>query len=95
MTGIAANLTQPPRPIYEGLAKLAIFEPGRCGEHRHGPDTLLVVLPLSRQEDPCMSDTERQFTGIRGFLCLAVGFLLLAAAAGSAIYIIVNLLNYL
>ena len=44
------------------------------------------------QEDPCMSESESQFKGIRGFLWLAVGFLLLAAAIGSAIYIVVLLL---
>jgi hypothetical protein len=42
-----------------------------------------------------MSETEVQFKGIRGFLWLAVGFLLLAAALGSAIYIVVYLFNYL
>jgi hypothetical protein len=47
------------------------------------------------QENPCMSETESQFKGIRGFLWLAVGFLLLAAAIGSAIYIVVHLLKYL
>jgi hypothetical protein len=36
-----------------------------------------------------------QFKGIRGFLWLAVGFLLLAAAIGSAIYIFAHLLHYL
>ena len=41
-----------------------------------------------------MSETESQFKGIRGFLWLAVGFLLLAAALGSAIYIVVHLLSY-
>ena len=40
-----------------------------------------------------MSETEGQFKGIRGFLWLAVGFLLLAAAVGSAIYIVVHLLD--
>jgi hypothetical protein len=38
-----------------------------------------------------MSESDGQFTGIRAFLWLAVGFLLLAAALGSAIYIIVHL----
>jgi hypothetical protein len=47
------------------------------------------------QEDLCVSESESQFKGIRGFLWLAVGFLLLAAAIGSAIYIVVHLLNYL
>jgi hypothetical protein len=47
------------------------------------------------KEDPCMSETEGQFKGIRGFLWLAVGLLLLAAAIGSAIYIVVHLLDYL
>jgi hypothetical protein len=42
-----------------------------------------------------MSESESQFKGIHGFLWLAVGFLLLAAAAVSAIYIVVHLLNYL
>ena len=42
-----------------------------------------------------MSETEGQFNGIRGFLWLAVGFSLLAAATGSAIYFVVHLLNYL
>ena len=42
-----------------------------------------------------MSKTEGQFNGIRGFLWLAVGILLLAAAIGSAIYIVVHLFNYL
>jgi hypothetical protein len=42
-----------------------------------------------------MSETESQFKGVRGFLWLAVGFLLLAAAIGSAIYIVVRLLNTL
>jgi hypothetical protein len=46
------------------------------------------------QEEPCMSETEGQFKGIRGFLWLAVGFLLLVAAVGSAIYIVVHLFNY-
>jgi hypothetical protein len=40
-----------------------------------------------------MSETEGQFKGIRGFLWLAVGFLLLAAATGSALYIVVHLLR--
>jgi len=44
-------------------------------------------------EEPCMSETEGQFKGIRGFLWLAAGFLLLAAALGSAIYIVVHLLS--
>jgi len=42
-----------------------------------------------------MSETEGQFKGIRGFLWLAAGLLLLAAALGSAIYIVVYLFNYL
>jgi hypothetical protein len=40
-----------------------------------------------------MSETASQFKGIRGSLWLAVGILLLAAAIGSGIYIVVNLLN--
>jgi hypothetical protein len=42
-----------------------------------------------------VSESESLFKGIRGFLRLTVGFLLLAAAIGSAIYIIVHLLNHL
>jgi hypothetical protein len=42
-----------------------------------------------------MYEAESQFRGILGFLWLAVGFLLLAATLGSAIYIVVHLLNYL
>jgi hypothetical protein len=42
-----------------------------------------------------MSETQGQFNGICGFLWLAVGILLLAAVIGSAIYIVVHLLNYL
>jgi hypothetical protein len=42
-----------------------------------------------------MSETQGAFKGIRGFLWLAVGFLLLATAIGSATYIVVHLLNYL
>jgi hypothetical protein len=36
-----------------------------------------------------------QFKGIRGFLWLTAGLLLLAAALGSAIYIVAHLLKYL
>jgi len=46
------------------------------------------------QEDSSMAETG-QFKGIRGFLWLAVGFLLLAAAIESAIYIFAHLLHYL
>ena len=42
-----------------------------------------------------MSETESQFKGIRGFLWLAVGFLLLTAVIRSAIYIVVHLFNFL
>ena len=42
-----------------------------------------------------MSETRGQFDGLRGFLRLAVGFLLLAAAIGSAIYFVVQLLSHL
>ena len=38
-----------------------------------------------------MSETQNQFKGIRRFLWLAVGFLLLAAALGSAVYIVAHL----
>ncbi len=40
-----------------------------------------------------MSDSKGQFKGIRGFRWLAFGFWLLAAALGSAMYIIVHLLS--
>jgi hypothetical protein len=42
-----------------------------------------------------MSETESQFKGTRGLLWLAVGGMLLAIAAGSAIYIVAHLLHYL
>ena len=42
-----------------------------------------------------MYEAESQFKGIRRFLWLAVGSLLLAAAVGSGIYIVVHLLDYL
>ncbi len=42
-----------------------------------------------------MAGTEGQFRGVRGFLWLAVGFVLLAAAIGSAIYIVIHLLKCL
>jgi hypothetical protein len=42
-----------------------------------------------------MSETESQFKGIGGFLWLGVGFLLLTAAVGSAIYIVAHFLKYL
>jgi hypothetical protein len=42
-----------------------------------------------------MAETESQFKGIRGFLRLAIGVLLLAVALGCAIYIVVSLLDYL
>ncbi len=42
-----------------------------------------------------MSEAESQFEGFRRFLWLAVGILLLAAALGSAIYIVVHILHSL
>ncbi len=42
-----------------------------------------------------MAESESQFKGISGFLWLAVGFLLLAAAIGSALYVVVYLLKCL
>ena len=42
-----------------------------------------------------MAETESRFKGIRGFLWLVVGFLLLSVAIACAIYIAVHLLNYL
>ena len=45
------------------------------------------------QEDPCVDESESQFKGIRGFLWLATGLLLLAVAFGNAIYIVIHLLN--
>ena len=41
-----------------------------------------------------MAETESQFKGIRGFLRLAIGVLLLAAAVGSAVYLLARLLDY-
>ncbi len=46
-------------------------------------------------ENPRMSETQNQFKGIRRFLWLAVGFLLLAAALGSAVYIVAHLFKCL
>jgi len=42
-----------------------------------------------------MAETESQLKGIRWFLRLAIGFLLLAVALGSAIYLLARLLDYL
>jgi hypothetical protein len=42
-----------------------------------------------------MSEAGSQLNGARGFLRLAIGFLLLAAALGRAIYIVAHLLKYL
>ncbi len=42
-----------------------------------------------------MVETEGQLKSIRRFLWLAVGFSLLAAASGSAIFIVVYLLGHL
>ena len=38
-----------------------------------------------------MSESRNEFKGIRRFLWLTVGFLLLAAALGSAVYILAHL----
>jgi hypothetical protein len=59
------------------------------------PDTLLLADTQSNTGGHCMAETESRFEGIRGFLRLAVGFLLLAVALGCAIYIAVRLLDYL
>jgi hypothetical protein len=59
------------------------------------PPHLYLHIRGAAQEDPCVSQTEGQFKGFRGFIWLAVGLLLLAAATGSAIYIVVHLFNYL
>ena len=40
-----------------------------------------------------MAETDSRFKGIRGFLWLAVGILLLAAAIGSAIYIVIRVMD--
>ena len=42
-------------------------------------------------ENPRMSEIQNQFKGIRRFLWLAVGFSLLAAALGSAAYIVAHI----
>jgi len=42
-----------------------------------------------------MSETQNQFEGLRGSLWLAIGFLLLAAALGSAGYIIAHVFTLL
>jgi hypothetical protein len=41
-----------------------------------------------------MTETESLFKGIRGFLLLAVGVLLLAVVLGSAISLLARLLGY-
>jgi hypothetical protein len=46
-------------------------------------------------ENPCMSETQNQFKGFRGFLWLAVGFLLLAAILGSVANIVAHLVKCL
>ena len=53
----------------------------RARAHAHNP----------AREDPCMSETVGRFKGIRGFLWPAIGLLLLLAAFGSLVYIIVHL----
>lgn len=40
-----------------------------------------------------MAETEYQLKGIRGFLWLSFGLLLLAAGIGSAVYIVVHLVT--
>jgi hypothetical protein len=57
------------------------------------PDTPFVCTPAT-EEDPFMPETEGQFKGIRGFLWLTAGFLLLVAAIGSANYIVAHLFKY-
>ena len=42
-----------------------------------------------------MSESQNEFKGVRRFLWLAVGFLLLAAAIGSAVYILARLFKCL
>ena len=42
-----------------------------------------------------MSERQNEFTGIRRFLWLAVGFVLMAAVSGSAVYIIAHILECL
>jgi hypothetical protein len=42
-----------------------------------------------------MSESLNQFRGFRGFLWLVVGFVLLAAALGSAVYILAHLFKCL
>jgi len=43
-----------------------------------------LPCPVCRTGRPCICETESQFEGIRGFLWLAVGFLLLPAAPPKA-----------
>jgi hypothetical protein len=40
-----------------------------------------------------MSESQNEFKGIRRFLWLAVGFVLMAAILGSAVYIIAHILR--
>ena len=42
-----------------------------------------------------MSESQDEFKGIRRFLWLAVGFVLMAAVLGSAVYIVAHILRCL
>jgi len=50
---------------------------------------------LAKLENLRMSESQNEFTGIRRFLWLAVGFILMAAILGSAVYIIAHVLKCL
>jgi len=54
-----------------------------------------VTHILREKAELRMSETQNQFEGFRGSLWLASGFLLLAAALGSAAYIVAHLINLL
>ena len=54
-----------------------------------------VTRTLRQKEELRMSEMQNQFEGFRGSLWLAVGFLLLAAALGSAVYIVAHFIALL
>jgi hypothetical protein len=59
------------------------------------PDPLGNWPTLAELENLRMSERQNEFTGIRRFLWLAVGFVLMAAVSGSAVYIIAHILKCL
>jgi hypothetical protein len=78
--------------IRETQSSRAVAVPHACQPLKEVPHDRAHSRALNpAQEDPWMSETEGKFKGIRGFLWLAVGFILLALALGSLIYLVVHL----